>query len=85
MIIRDGCTAAVAKQYDDVNKLISELLVGKEPTFSESVLARLQAAYATQAAQAASFASAASATISSAASAVTDAVKDTVQHVRDEL
>ncbi|KAL3300195.1 transcription factor [Colletotrichum asianum] len=78
-------TAAVAKQYEDVNKLISELLVGKEPTFSESVLARLQAAYATQAAQAASFASAASATLSSAASAVTDAVKETVQHVRDEL
>ncbi|KAF9875352.1 hypothetical protein CkaCkLH20_07172 [Colletotrichum karsti] len=78
-------TSVIGKQYEDVNKLISELLVGKEPTFSESVLARLQAAYATGAAQAASFASAASATASSAASAVTDAVKETVQHVRDEL
>ncbi|TDZ34392.1 hypothetical protein C8035_v009392 [Colletotrichum spinosum] len=74
-----------SKQYEDVSKLLSELLVGKEPTFSESVLARLNAAYSTKAAQAASFASAASATAASAASAVTDAVKETVQHVRDEL
>ncbi|KAL0932323.1 transcription factor [Colletotrichum truncatum] len=80
-----AASAQATKQYEDISKLVSELLVGKEPTFSESVLARLQAAYATGAAQAASFASAASATASSAASAVTDAVKETVQHVRDEL
>ncbi|KAK1966181.1 hypothetical protein LY78DRAFT_681131 [Colletotrichum sublineola] len=73
------------KQYEDMSKLVSELLVGKEPTFSESVLARLQAAYSTGIASASSFASAASATVSSAASAVTDAVKETVQHARDEL
>ncbi|KAK1991650.1 hypothetical protein LX36DRAFT_337744 [Colletotrichum falcatum] len=73
------------KQYEDMSKLVSELLVGKEPTFSESVLARLQAAYSTGIASAANFASAASSTVSSAASAVKDAVKETVQHGRDEL
>ncbi|KAF6812081.1 transcription factor [Colletotrichum sojae] len=80
-----AASAQATKQYEDMSKLVSELLVGKEPAFSDSVLARLQAAYSTGAAQAASFASAASATVSSAASAVTDAVKETVQHVRDEL
>ncbi|OLN81441.1 hypothetical protein CCHL11_09839 [Colletotrichum chlorophyti] len=80
-----AASGQASKQYEDISKLVSELLVGKEPTFSESVLARLQAAYSTGFASASSFASAASATASSAASAVTDAVKETVQHVRDEL
>ncbi|EFQ32847.1 hypothetical protein CGRA01v4_07778 [Colletotrichum graminicola] len=73
------------KQYEEMSKLVSELMVGKETTYSESVLARLQAAYSTGIASAASLASAASATVSSAASAVTDAVKETVRHGRDEL
>ncbi|WYZ40973.1 hypothetical protein EsH8_IV_001314 [Colletotrichum jinshuiense] len=80
-----AASGQAAKQYEDISKLVSELLVGKEPTFSESVLGRLQAAYSTGIASASSLASAASATVSSAASAVTDAVKETVKHVRDEL
>ncbi|KAK1987756.1 hypothetical protein LZ30DRAFT_701383 [Colletotrichum cereale] len=87
-VVAESLAAAqgrAAKQYEDMSKLVSELLVGKEPTYSESVLARLQAAYSTGIASAASLASAASATVSSAASAVTDAVKETVQHARDEL
>ncbi|GKT52800.1 transcription factor [Colletotrichum tofieldiae] len=87
-VVAESLAAAqgrAAKQYEDISKLVSELLVGKEPTYSESVLGRLQAAYSTGIASAASLASAASATASSAASAVTNAVKETVQHVRDEL
>ncbi|KAK3358081.1 hypothetical protein B0T25DRAFT_605517 [Lasiosphaeria hispida] len=56
-----------ASQYDAVSALISELIVGKEPTFSESVLSRLNAAYATAASSASSLASVAQATASSAA------------------
>lgn len=36
-----------AMRYEAVSALVSELLIGKEPTFSESVLSRLNAAYAT--------------------------------------
>jgi hypothetical protein len=73
-------------QYDVVAELVSELLYGKEPTFTESVMSRLSAAYATAAANVESFASEASAAASSvgdkvgsAASQATEAVKETVQ------
>ncbi|KAH7170116.1 hypothetical protein EDB81DRAFT_153153 [Dactylonectria macrodidyma] len=66
-----------SRQYDAVSELVSELINGKEPTFTESVLSRLQAAYATAAANVASLAS--------AASQATEAVKDKAQNVKDEL
>lgn len=40
-------TDAAAQQYSVVSSIVSELLIGKEPTFSESVVSRLQGVYAT--------------------------------------
>jgi hypothetical protein len=91
-----SASAEAAKQYASVSAIVSELVYGKEPTFSESVLSRFNAVYGTGAASASSFFSAASATaaavvseateaIGSAASAATDTVKDTVNRVKDEL
>ncbi|KAI8627296.1 hypothetical protein F5Y19DRAFT_442485 [Xylariaceae sp. FL1651] len=68
-----SASSAASSQYDYVSSLVSELLVGKEPTFTESVYSRLAYAYTTGLSSASSFASAASATIVSAASEVTEA------------
>ena len=85
-------SAEAAKQYDAVSELVSELLSGKEPTFTESVLSRLGVVYATASANVENFASDASAAaasigekVGSAAGQATQAVKDNVQHARDEL
>ncbi|KAK3295222.1 uncharacterized protein B0H64DRAFT_358672 [Chaetomium fimeti] len=89
----------VAKQYSAASSIISEVLVGKDPSFSESVISRLGAAYATASSVAdAAQATAASAAgqageaarsvgdrVASAASDATDAVKDTAARVKDEL
>lgn len=40
-------TAAAVQQYADVSALISELVVGKEPDFTESVMNRFASAYST--------------------------------------
>ncbi|KAI1102559.1 hypothetical protein F4804DRAFT_312584 [Jackrogersella minutella] len=91
-----SASQAAASQYSVVSSIVSELVVGKEPTFSESVYSRLANAYSTGAASASSFASAASATVgsvaseasdiaSSAVNAATEKVKDTVQQGKDEL
>lgn len=74
-----------AKQYTAVSSLVSELLVGKEPSFTESVYSRLSAAYTSGASSAASVASAAAATAASVGSEATEAVKDTAERIRDEL
>ena len=79
-----GAAAAseeVVKQYEAVSSIVSELLIGKEPTFSESVVSRLNAAYVTGAAAASSVASAAQAT---AVSAVKDA-SQSVKSVGDKI
>ncbi|KAI1144665.1 hypothetical protein F5Y05DRAFT_365419 [Hypoxylon sp. FL0543] len=87
---------AAASQYSAVSSLVSELVVGKEPPFTESVYSRLAGAYSIGIASASSFASAASATVVSAASeasdtassvvdAATEKVKETVQNIKDEL
>ncbi|KND86538.1 hypothetical protein TOPH_08834 [Tolypocladium ophioglossoides CBS 100239] len=85
-------TPNAVKQYEAVSEIVSELVSGKEPAFSESVLSRLSAVYATAAASVGSLASEASAAaasvgdkVGSAASHATDAVKDSVQHEKDEL
>ncbi|KAL2020038.1 hypothetical protein VTK56DRAFT_8941 [Thermocarpiscus australiensis] len=93
----------VARQYSAASSIVSELLIGKEPSFSESVLSRLSAAYATGVSSATSVAGAAQESAASvvsqageaaksvgeraasAASDATEAVKDTVSHVKDEL
>lgn len=74
-----------SKQYVMVSSIVSELLVGKEPTFSESVYSRLAAAYSGAADSANSFASAASETAASIASEASEEVKQATQHVKDEL
>ncbi|KAH9990142.1 hypothetical protein F4779DRAFT_610156 [Xylariaceae sp. FL0662B] len=87
-----SATDSISSQYAIVSSLFSELVVGKEPSFTESVYSRLAEAYATGVSSASSFASAASATAASAASKATDTansaadkVKDTAKHLKDEL
>lgn len=74
-----------SKQYVMVSSIVSELLIGKEPTFSESVYSRLAAAYSGAADSASSFASVASETAASIASEASEEVKQATQHVKDEL
>ncbi|KAM0561986.1 hypothetical protein ACHAPJ_002427 [Fusarium lateritium] len=85
-------SAEAVKQYEAVSELVSELISGKEPSFTESVLARFQKAYATAAANAESLASQANQAASSvgdkvgsAASEATEAVKETFNRAKDEL
>ncbi|KAI8962145.1 hypothetical protein F5Y11DRAFT_324025 [Daldinia sp. FL1419] len=91
-----SASVAAASQYSIVSSLVSELIVGKEPPFTESVYSRLVGAYSTGAASASSLASVASATAVSAASEASDTamsvvdaaaekVGDTVHHIKDEL
>jgi hypothetical protein len=65
----------VAKQYSAAYSIVSELLVGKEPSFSESVLSQLSAAYATGASSASSLAGAAQKTAASVVNEAGEAVK----------
>lgn len=81
-------SAGAVNEYEAVSELVSELIVGREPSFSESVLSRLQAAYATATENVASLASEASVAagsvgekVGSIASRATDAAK----HGKDEL
>lgn len=87
-----SATEAAAAQYSVVSSLVSELIVGKEPTVTESVFARLAGVYGAATATAASAWSEASVAAASAAgnvadsaSSMTEAVKETVDHIRDEL
>jgi hypothetical protein len=70
-----------AKRYAAVSSILSELVSGKEPTFSESVFSRFSVAYATGVASASSLASAAQATAASAAGEAGDAVKSVGEKV----
>lgn len=74
-----------SKQYVVVSSIVSELLLGKEPTFSESVFSRLAGAYSAATSSANSFASVASETVSSVATEATQAVKEATENVKDEL
>ncbi|KAL7920169.1 hypothetical protein ACQKWADRAFT_299134 [Trichoderma austrokoningii] len=81
-------SAGAANEYEAVSELVSELIVGREPPFTESVLSRLRAAYTTATENVASLASEASAAagsvgekVGSIASKATDAAK----HGKDEL
>ncbi|KAG8416397.1 hypothetical protein J3458_006986 [Metarhizium acridum] len=88
----EAVAEAAAQRYDAINKMVSELVIGKEPTFSESVMSRLSAIYSTATSNVGSVASEASVAaasagdkVGSAASRATEAVKGSVQQVRDEL
>ncbi|KAI1364768.1 hypothetical protein F5Y08DRAFT_202165 [Xylaria arbuscula] len=98
-----SANSAASSQYVAVSSLVSELVIGKEPTYTESVYSRLAHAYTTGLSSASSIGSVASATAASVVSAVSDAassgfeaageniaaatdmVKDTVDHIKDEL
>jgi len=79
-----AATDGVAQQYEVISSIVSELLVGKEPTFSESVLSRVNAAYATGFAAASSVAKEAGEKVASVASQAAEAVKDAT-NMKDEL
>ncbi|ROT38232.1 hypothetical protein SODALDRAFT_360574 [Sodiomyces alkalinus F11] len=74
-----------AKQYEMVYSLVQELVAGKEPTSSESILSRFQAAYATGAAAAGDSVNAAREKLNSAAAAAAEAVREGLHPARDEL
>ncbi|GAB0135523.1 hypothetical protein EsDP_00003858 [Epichloe bromicola] len=83
---------SAAKHFDAINEIISELVVGKEATYSESIMSRLSAAYATATSNFGSLASEASVAassvgdkVASAAGQATEVVKASGQKVRDEL
>ncbi|KAJ8125714.1 hypothetical protein O1611_g7924 [Lasiodiplodia mahajangana] len=98
-----SANSAASAQYVAVSSLVSELIIGKEPSYTESVYLRLAHAYTTGLSSMSSMSSAASATAVSAASKISDAagsgmeaisegiasatdkVKDTVDHIKDEL
>lgn len=80
-----AASQGASEQYAMVSSIVSELLVGKEPTFSESVYSRLAAAYSGAADSASSFASAASKTVASIATEATEEVKQATEYVKDEL
>jgi len=63
----------------------SELIIGKEPTFTESVYSKLAGAYATGAASVSSVASVASATAASAVGGATDAAESAASVVSDTV
>ncbi|KAI1384362.1 uncharacterized protein F4822DRAFT_414879 [Hypoxylon trugodes] len=91
-----SASEAATSQYSAISSLVSELIIGREPPFTESVYSRLAGAYSTGIASASSFASVASDTVASAASEASDTansvvgdaadkIKETVQHMKDEL
>lgn len=75
----------VSEQYVIVSSILSELLVGKEPTLSESVYSRLAGVYSVAASSASSVVSVASETVASVATDATEAVKEATHNVKDEL
>lgn len=87
-----SANAAVSSQYVAVSVLVSELLVGKEPTYTESVYSRLAHAYTTGLASVSSLSSVASASAASAASKISDAASsgmeaggETIASVTDKV
>ncbi|KAL7904719.1 hypothetical protein GGI35DRAFT_472212 [Trichoderma velutinum] len=81
-------SAGAAKEYESVSELVSELIVGREAPFTESVLSRLQAAYATASQNVASLASEASAAAGSVGEkvgSIASKATDAAQHGKDEL
>ncbi|KAJ4290038.1 hypothetical protein N0V88_006841 [Collariella sp. IMI 366227] len=74
-------TDEIARQYSAVSSIMSEVLIGKEPTFSESVISRLSAAYATGIESASSAAEAAQVTAAAAANQAGERVKSAGEKV----
>ncbi|KAH7038304.1 uncharacterized protein B0I36DRAFT_236619 [Microdochium trichocladiopsis] len=80
-----SATSAADSQYSAVSSLVSELIVGKEPTFTESVYSRLAGAYDFGMASASSLASVAAETIVNAASEVTEGASSVISVVEETV
>ncbi|KAI0202885.1 hypothetical protein F4808DRAFT_61235 [Astrocystis sublimbata] len=80
-----SANAAASSQYAAMSSLVSELVVGKEPSYTESVYARLSSAYATGLASVSSLGSVASATAASAASVMSDAASSGVDAAGESI
>lgn len=77
--------SAASSQYVAISSLVSELVHGKEPSFTESVYMRLAQAYTTGLSSASSIGSVVSATAVSAASRVSDAASSGVEAVGEGI
>ncbi|GAP89801.2 putative transcription factor [Rosellinia necatrix] len=80
-----SANSAASSQYVAVSSLVSELMLGKEPSYTESVYLRLAQAYTTGLSSVSSIASAASATAVSAASKISDAVSSGIETGGDNI
>ncbi|KAI1121634.1 hypothetical protein F5Y10DRAFT_96859 [Nemania abortiva] len=80
-----SANSAASSQYVIVSSLVSELIIGKEPSYTESVYSRLSHAYATGLSSMSSIGSVASATAVSAASRISDAASSGVEAVSESV
>ncbi|KAI1422052.1 hypothetical protein F5Y12DRAFT_658299 [Xylaria sp. FL1777] len=80
-----SANSAASSQYVAVSSLVSELIVGKEPSYTESVYLRLAHAYTTGLSSASSIASVASATAASAASRVSEAASSGIEAASEKI
>ncbi|KAJ2978057.1 hypothetical protein NUW58_g7613 [Xylaria curta] len=80
-----SATSAASSQYVVVSALVSELIAGKEPSYTESVYSRLAHAYTAGLSSASSIGSVAVCHGRQRRRQTTDKVKDTVDHIKDEL
>jgi hypothetical protein len=76
-----AASTQAAQQYHVVSSIISELVIGKEPSFTDSVYSKLNAAYKTGAASAASLASVAQESAASRVSAASEAAQSAGEKV----
>lgn len=76
-----AASTQAAEQYHVVSSIISELVLGKEPSFTDSVYARLNAAYKTGAASASSLASVAQESAAAGLSAASEAAQSAGEKV----
>jgi hypothetical protein len=76
-----SATHMAAEQYSAVSSIISELILGKEPPYTQSIFSRLNAVYTAGA----NMAGAATSAVASVASVATEAVKEQVGQAKDEL
>ncbi|KAI0527950.1 hypothetical protein F5B22DRAFT_582937 [Xylaria bambusicola] len=80
-----SATSAASSQYVAVSSLVSELVIGKEPSYTESVYSRLAHAYTTGLSSASSIGSVASATAASAASIISDAASSGLEAASENI
>ncbi|KAI3328307.1 hypothetical protein F4824DRAFT_425707 [Ustulina deusta] len=80
-----SANSAASPQYVAVSSLVSELIAGKEPSYTESVYLRLAHAYTTGLSSASSIGRVASATVASAVSRVSDAASSGIEAASENI